>query len=195
MSLLFSAEARRQFDPVAQRSDLVCVDSTERTVRYENEIVFLIVNLDNDRSYELGVEIGKRDARFPGPPFSLAEVLRLRGVEDTISVNALIVSDETRLRTGLARLADLTARYASDLLMGSDFSFMQVAKLRDIESAELWLASQLRFARSTSETAWAMRDYQGVIKALEPVELHLSPAEKKRLDYSRKQFPPSASKP
>lgn len=190
MSLLFSTEARRQFDPVSQQFGLVCVACTEWGLRYQNDDVFLGVNFDNGRSYELSVEIGKRDTRFSGPSFSLSEVLRLRGVQDSISTNALVVSDETRLKTGLTRLAELTVRYAPDFLMGSDISFVQVAKLRDNESADLSLASQLRHARSTTEAAWTARDYKAVVAALEPVEQHLSPAERKRLEYARNQLAP-----
>lgn len=190
MSLPFSTEARRQFDPVAQQFGLACVACTEWGLRYESDKVFLKVNFDNDRSYELAVEIGQRDDRSPGPPFSLAEVLRLRGVQDATFVGGLIVSDFARLRDILARLAELTIRHASDFLMGSELSFVQVAKLREKESAEFELASELRYVRSTTEAAWAVRDYKRVVKALESVEPHLSQAERRRLEYARKQLRP-----
>ena len=73
-------------------------------------------------------------------------------------------------------------------LMGNDFSFAQVEKLRNKESAEFELASQLRYARSAVDLAWPAKDYRAIVKVLEPLEQHLSPAEKKRLEYSRKQL-------
>lgn len=188
MTLLFSEEARHQFDPVAQQFGLVCVASTEWGMRYENPHLFLNVNFDNGRSYELGIEIGKQGARYPGPPFSLAEILRLRDIQDAAFVSKLMISDEARLPNVLARLAELTIRYASDFLMGNDFSFAQVEKLRSKESAEFELASQLRHARSTVDGAWPARDYGAIVKVLEPLEQHLSPAEKKRLEYSRRKL-------
>lgn len=188
MTLLFSTEARRQFDPVAQQFGLVCVASGEQGLRYENENVFLEVNFDNGRSYELGVEIGKRHTQYPGPPFSLAEILRLRGVQDAAFVSGLMISDELRLTSILSRLVRLTLDHASDFLMGNDFSFAQVEKLRNQECAEFELASQLGYARSAVDKAWPARDYKAIVKALEPLEPHLSPAEKKRLEYSRKQL-------
>lgn len=190
MTLSFALEAKRHFDPVAQQFGLTFAASNERVVRYENDKVFLEVDFDNGRSFELGVEIGKKDVRYPGPPFSLAEILRLRGIQDTAAAYALMASDETRVQTTLARLAGLTADHAADFLMGSDFSFAQVEKLRNKESAEFELASQLRHARSAVETAWSVRDYATVVKVLTPLENHLSPAEEKRLDYSRKQLAP-----
>ncbi len=188
MTLLFSSAARRQFDPVAQQFGLVCMASDEQGLRYENDNVFLDVNFDNGRSYELGVEIRKRHTQYPGPPFSLAEILRLRSVQDAAFVSGLMISNESRLPDILSRLARLTRDHAADFLMGNDFSFAQVEKLRNQESAEYELASQLRYARATVDMAWPARDYEAVVKALEPLESHLSPSEKKRLEYSRKQM-------
>lgn len=190
MTLLFSTEARRQFDPLAQQYGLTCVASTEWEVRYENDQVFLTINFDGARSSELSVEVGTRDARYPGPPYSLPEILRLRGVRDAASISGLMISDRSRLQDALARLAELTTSHASDFLAGSDSSFAQVAKLRNKESAEFELASRLRHARAMADVAWAARDYKAIVQVFEPVESHLSQAEKKRLEYSRKQISP-----
>src|SRR5690349_21295310 len=105
MTLAFSKEARQQLDPVAKQFGLTCVASTERALRYENDKVFLNVNFDNGGSFELGAEIGRKDFRSSDPPFSLAEILRLRRVKDHVSRNALMVSDETSLEGALIHLA------------------------------------------------------------------------------------------
>ncbi len=185
MVVPFASEARRHFDAVAQQFGLSCVASTEREVRYENDGVFLIVNFDNGRSYELGIEVGGKRRAKPERPFSLAEVLRLRGVADATAIDGIMVSDAARLQDALMRLAALTLQHASDFLMGNDFSFAQVARLREKESDAYALERDLRVARARSEVAWTDRDYQAVVKALDPLEQHLSPAEKKRLKYSR----------
>ncbi|MFH1870119.1 MAG: hypothetical protein ABIG36_05800 [Pseudomonadota bacterium] len=190
MAVPFASEVRRHFDAVAQQFGLSCVVSTEREVRYENDDVFLIVNFDNGRSYELGIEVGRRRPTKPERPFSLAEVLRLRGVADATAIDGIMVSDAARLHDALVRLAALTLQHASDFLMGNDFSFAQVAKLRERESDAYALERDLRVARAKSEAAWTSRDYQAVVKALEPLEQYLSPAEKKRLDYSRRHLAP-----
>jgi hypothetical protein len=185
MAIPFMNEAKLQFDPVAQRFGLSCTSSTEWGVRYENEAVFLVVHFDNGRSYELGVELGKNNLAKKERPFSLAEVLRLRGVADANSATGSMISDVARLRDALIRLASLTERHASDFLAGNELSFAQVARLRDRESDAYVLERNLRLARAKSETAWASGNYQGVVEALAPLEQHLSPAEKKRLDYSK----------
>ena len=117
MGLLFSAEARRQFDPIAQQFGLICVTSSEQGLRYENENVFMGVNFDNGRSYELGVEIGKQHTQYLGP-FSLAEILKLRGIQEAKFVSGLINSDQARLPEALSKLVRLTREHASDFLRG-----------------------------------------------------------------------------
>lgn len=189
MILPFSAEARRQFDPVVQQFGLVCVVSTEWGLVYENDKVFLKVNFDNGRSYELGVEIGRRHVKDLGPPFSLAEILRLRSVQDAAFVSGLMISDESRLSEMLSRLARLTLEHACDFLKGKEFSFAQVEKLRNKESAAFELATQLRRARAAIDIAWPARDYKVIVRVLAPLEQHLSVSEKKRLDYARKRLP------
>lgn len=185
MTVPFALEARHQFDALAQQFGLSCVLSNEWVVRFESDSVFLSVNFDNGRSYELGVEFGKKKPQKPERPFSLAEVLRLMGSAEAQAVDGIMISDSSRLSHALGRLSSLTAQYASDFLLGNDFSFAQVAKLRERESDAYALEGSLRTARARSETAWAKRDYQSIIDALEPLEPHLSPAEKKRLEYAR----------
>lgn len=188
MTLLFSTEARRQFDPIAKQFGLVCVAATEWGLRYENDKVFLVLNFDNARSYELGVEIGVQGNHHLGPPFSLSEILRLRDVQDAVFVSGMMISDQTQLPDALSRLAKLTINYAHDFLMGNDFAFAQVERLRNKESSEFELASRLRYAKSIVDVAWPAKDYEAIVKALESLEAHLSETEKKRLEYSRKHL-------
>lgn len=181
----FAFEARQHFDALAKQFGMSCVMSNDQEVRYENDDVFLIVNFDNGRSYELGVEIGRKREGQPERPFSLFEVLRLRSIAHAGSVEGMMISDASRLGNALTRLASLTLLHASDFLTGSAFSFAQVAKLRENESDAYARESTLRSARARSEVAWSKHDFGAVVEALEPLEQYLSPAEKKRLDYSR----------
>jgi hypothetical protein len=40
--------------------------------------------------------------------------------------------------------------------------------------------------RNEADLAWSQRDYKSVVAMLESISEHLSPAELKRLEYSRK---------
>jgi hypothetical protein len=144
------------------------------------------VNFDNGRSYELGVEIGKQHTQYLGSPFSLAEILKLRGIQEAKFVSGLINCDQARLPEALSTLIRLTREHASDFLMGNNLSFAQIEKLRSKESAEFELQSQLRYAKSVVDEAWPAKDYKAIVEVLESLESHLSTAEKKRLEYSRK---------
>ena len=180
--ILFASEARIYFDQIAQQFELTCVLSNDRQVLYRNDNVFLAVNFDNGRSFELGIEIGLEVE--PRRAFSLAEILRLRNVSDE-KVDGLMASDVSKLRSALAFLADLTLGHASDFLSGDTVSFAQITKLRERESKNYAHERDLHFARAKSEVAWAKKLYPDVVSALTPIEQYLSPAEMKRLIYAR----------
>ena len=188
MSVPFALETRRAFDALARQYEMKCLPSTDREVRYENDNVFMTINFDNGRSYELGVEVGRRKLAQPERPFSLAEILRLRNVADAASIDGIMISDMNLLADALTRLARLTSQHAADFLAGSELSFAQVAKLRQRESDAYALKGALREAMTKSEGAWMKQDYQTVVESLEPLEQHLSPAERKRLSYSRRRL-------
>lgn len=185
MTVPFASEARHHFDVVAKKFELSCALSTERNVRFENDRIFLDVNFDNGRSYELGVELGKKEPQKPERPFSLAEVLRLRGAAEAKSIDGIMVSDSSRLGSALNTLSLLTAQHATDFLLGNALSFEQVARQRERESDAYALEASLRTARARSEAAWTKRNYLNVVSALEPLGPHLSPSEKRRLEYAR----------
>lgn len=181
----FLTEAKRHFDRVATKYGLSCALADERRVRYEGSDVFLSVNFDNGRSYELGVEIGQKIPNKTERPFSLAEILRLRNIPTAVTIDGLSAFDATKLASDLSLLADLALRHADDFLGGSDLSFAQVAKLREKESIAYAIQRDLRSARARAEVAWGAKNYAAVVAALEPVKSHLLPSEVKRLEYSQ----------
>lgn len=99
-----------------------------------------------------------------------------------------MVSDSIFLPDAMRHLAQLTSNHASDFLKGGDVGFAEVAKLRKKESDAYALEVALSAVRAQSDAAWKERDYQGVIQSLEPLEKHLSSAERMRLNYSRHQL-------
>ena len=188
MNISFAREAKYRFDPLAKKFGLSFVTSNEREVRYESNQILLKVNFDNGRSFELGVDIGKKDSRYPGPPFSLQEILKLRKAEEAGSIYSFLASNEEKFKNILDRLANLTVKYAADFLMNGEFSFMQIEKFRNRESDEFELAAQLNHARSLAMEAWSARDYAFIVRELSPIETHLNPEEKKLLESSREEL-------
>ena len=127
----FVAEAKRRFDPIAQQFGMACVVSSDRVLRYENARVVLTIIQDSRGSGELGVELGSMKRRLRGPAYSLADVLHLNGAQDAAWVSGLMVADQALLPGALSRLADLTVKYASDLLSGREFSFARLESFRN----------------------------------------------------------------
>ncbi len=181
----FGVLVHAYFDGLANSYGLVCETSTDRLVRFQNEIVFLQVLFDEGRSYEIGVEIGQCSVPgIPERPFNLAEVLRLGGVPEADYVAKIQASKQDSRDFAIKRLADLTEKYATLLLQGNVLEFLRLAKFRDKECEDYARFRDLRYARHDAENAWAKRDYLSVIKAYRPVEGNLSHAEKMRLKYA-----------
>ena len=68
------AQARKHFDFLTFEKGYKCVDSTPCRVRFESPTAFIELVFDGDRSYELGLLIGKTGSK--NPPFSIGDILR-----------------------------------------------------------------------------------------------------------------------
>ena len=181
----FPTQAKRHFDPIAQQSGMVCVASDDSRVRYDNARAYLIVSHDGRRSYEISVDFGRNGARGQGAEFSLAEVLRLRGVDDAAFVSGLMISDPARLCTVLEKLARLTAQHAREYLAGDEFSFAQLQGVRRRDAKDFELQARLRRTRSALEISWRAKDFDAVVGALAPMKAWLTAAEIQKLEYAR----------
>lgn len=184
----FARHSRHWFDPVTAQFGMSCVASDDNYLRYENARAFLLIRRDSRGSGELGVEFGRRRPGSFGPPFSLAEILRFRGVTDASAASAPMISRSSQLPVALSKLAELTRTHASDFLAGNERSFSQVSDFRKKEGVDFERQSQLRRLRSAVGAAWRERDYETVVRALEPFADHLSETEKRKLQYSRKHL-------
>jgi hypothetical protein len=186
----FLEEARLAFDHICGRFNMHCVFASRQAVRYENESVFLNINFDGQRSFELGVEIGKISLIESERPFSLGEILRLCGPEHSALIDGLMIREAIHLPEALRHLAELTSNHAAEFLRGGDLPFAKLASQRQTEGDLYALEKTIHTARARSEVAWKKRDHRGVVSALAPIEQHLSPAERKRLEYSRHHLAP-----
>jgi hypothetical protein len=186
----FIDTVHQHFDPLANQYGLKCVTSSPKIVRFENGKVFLQVNFDAYRSYEIGVEIGEipASAKTAERVFNLAEILRLRSSPDATYVERLQVSKPGILLDAICRLSRLVAQHATGLLSGDAGDFAQVANHRDKECAAYALARDLRYARSDAEKAWTSKNYVTVVNSYKPWEANLTPSEKKRLSFAEKKI-------
>ncbi|HEX6794302.1 MAG TPA: hypothetical protein VF304_10675, partial [Casimicrobiaceae bacterium] len=143
----------------------------------------MTIGYDQEHSYELSVELAKAGLR---PSFSLGEVLRFAGAPPNVA-SSFQVTEPNVLGQCVEKLAQALWKYGADLLRNDKNAFIKLTRFRNKESYEYELESRLRHARSLAEDAWQKRDYVAVVSALLPWSHVLSPSEKKRLEYSRKQ--------
>jgi hypothetical protein len=183
------------FDSLANYHGLRCVISTEKIVRFENEKVFLQIQFDVGKSYEVSVQIGQCFISLDQVQisFNLAELLRLRASEDTKFVERLQIIKPDFLIKAIERLSVIVEKYAARLLDGCDADFNELASFRKKECADYALSNKLKHAKKNAEEAWSCKDYGTVIAVYKPIETFLSLAEKKKLAFAKKQVDRSAN--
>lgn len=182
----FRGDVLLAFSALVTKFSLICVVLNNRLIRFQNDHVFLAIHYDDAISFEVGVEIGERtlgDAMER--PFNLEEILRLKyQPQDSAWVRQLQVSDKAHLSIALTKLARLVETYATDLLNHDGNAFAALSNFRNEECEKYAIERELQMARIKAESAWAAKNYEAVIDAFQPVRIHLSEAENKRLLYA-----------
>ncbi|HOY56743.1 MAG TPA: hypothetical protein PK640_01235 [Verrucomicrobiota bacterium] len=148
-------------------------------MRYESRTVFVELVFDGDRSFELGLLVGKGDAWF-----SIDEILRFRGAPDAASFSLIQITTTLAMARWVQKLADALRTYGSDLIAGNSTSFADLADCRRKEARTYALRENLRAARANADAAWRRKDYATVVKALKPLRAALTAAEVGKLEYA-----------
>jgi len=156
----------------------------ESILRYETQNVYVLIGYDSNRSYELSIDLGRRSSTKE-PPFNFGEILRSVKAPEMVPFSYQASSEEV-LERCLEKLAQSLWKYGADFLRNDTAAFLRLAEFRQREGAAYALSRDLRLARTQAEAAWVRKDYAKVIRALEALEAHLTPAEMNRLTYSRK---------
>lgn len=181
----FESKVKNAFDPIAERYQMrrECSDGL---IVYENETVSLALGYDSKRTYEIQVMLGlvsdkRMDERWVG----LDLILNDKGIEDAAWVSGLQVGNEKDLGPVLIRLAALLAAHGVEYLEGHPEAFARAARIKERGRERYALQQRLQSARAKADQAWNKRDYLKVVASLEPLEAHLSAAEKIRLGLAR----------
>jgi hypothetical protein len=181
------AEAKNHFDFLITEKGYKCAESTPHRVRFESSSVFVEIVFDGNRSCELALLVGKAALDKKGqPPFSIDEIVRLRRAPETERFSLIQITSREALARFVEKLARLLRTYASDLLDGSVLRFAALLRQRNSEVKRYAVDQSLRIARAEAEAAWYRKDYEAVIKAIEPFRKALIPSEIKKLSFSKK---------
>ena len=176
------AHAERSFGFLLRERGYTCTESTPCRMRFESRTVFVELVFDGERSFELGLLVGKRDAY--SPPFSIDEILRFRRAPDAASFSLIQITTSLAMARWVQKLADALRTYGSDLLTGNSTSFAELANCCRKEARTYALRERLRAARPNPDAAWRRRDYATVVKALKPLRAALTAAEVGKLEYA-----------
>ena len=182
----FQAQVEKHFDFLSSERGYTCVGSNPHRVRFESPTTYVDVVFDRDRSYELCLMI--RIAGSADGPFTMEEVLRLRGAPEMASFSLVQVTSQESLAKWMAKFAETLLAYGDDLIEGNEVGFAALARQRrqDVEAYAVQL--DLRAARADAELAWRRKDYAGVIKSLKPLRDELTAAEVKKLEYAERSL-------
>jgi hypothetical protein len=173
-------------------------------VRYESETVFVEVYRD-ERTSEGGVSVGLRHslkAASPQPSsapvatigravsdgvFSLDEIIAYSApnrAEQGLWGSAFIIS-QSEIEKWLPRLAASLQQVGQSMLTGELNAFDEARLSRSRAAHSYTVSEQLRAARASAAKAWHLRDYEAVVRVLEPIEGQLTQAEAKKLGYAK----------
>jgi len=187
MPLLFVDFTKDAFQFLEERYGYKCTDSSSWLIKYETKDVFVCVEFDGTRSFEISCSVGRQD-NFKGSsqlPFDLGEIMRSQGVAAEDAHAAFQVTTNQTLKKFLVVLATQLDKYGQDMLLGNDHAFSEVSIWRDTECMEYAQKTKMRQIRSMLQVAWGNRDYLKVIDLLDPVNDFLSDTEKKKLHYAK----------
>lgn len=186
----FSEVVRSAFDFLEAEYGFARKDVAPTLVRYESSSVVISV-YHGRSSYEVGVEISTRSAsNRREPPFELADLVAFCGQEALLPAGFLQASTREAVRAIVRRAAEILYQCGSDLLRGDRFAFRRLDELRREQAVSNGLKRRLSDVRAAAATAWQEGDYRRVEALYRSIEPHLTPAERKKLDYVSKHENP-----
>lgn len=188
MSSDFERIAKHAFHFLEGELRFRCVESDQWHVRYESAKVFVEVQFDGMRSYELSCSVGCLDNYKDSlnMPFDLGEIIRSCGIKGENAHASFQVITPSALERCAQELATKLKEYSMDLLVAEKNAFQRVAEFRDKECAEYAMDACLRLMRERLEVAWHKKEYRVVIRLLSPLQEWLTSSEQLKLEYARK---------
>jgi hypothetical protein len=182
----FTERVTSSFSFLSEEYDFRVVKTEPTFVRYESSRVF--VNIYHGRaSFELGFEIGRLDGTGKEESaYTLSMIIEHMGAQKTTGYTSFQCSTGDSLKQCVPKLAGLVQNYASSFLTGDPGAYTQLLKTRSDIGERITKDYKLRAVREKAIEAWLSRDYAQVADLYESIFEDLTPAEIKKLDYSKK---------
>ena len=185
LDLGLQAQAERHFGYLESEMGYRRTESTPSRIRFESPTVFVELVYDGNRSYELGLLVGRVGSQ--NPPFTIDEILRLRGALEAKAFSLEQVTTRDALDRWLEELAGVLRTFGSDFIAGDESSFVEIEEQRQAEVANYAIDRELRAARAKVEVAWRKKDYASVVQVLQPLRAALTKTEIGKLEFAENQ--------
>lgn len=180
----FTQAVTQYIGPVLARKGFVCTEQTPYWVKFRSSAVRFDV-YHEPLSFEIYISYGRVDR--PLERYNLLNMLdailgpgdRLRGFFQASTREGIVES--------IKKIADLLTSYGEPALTGDPVSYQRIAEAWQQETNRTGKYLLQGPIREQAETAWKGHDYQRARDLYERIEADLTPLEKARLEYARKQ--------
>lgn len=185
----FESAVNKEFMFLVDKFGFRCTFTSTAMVRYESECVFVAIRYDANRSYELGVEVGRLQDLYNGQerPFSLNEILAHRNLNFGNINSAILASSQSVVESCLKKMASQLLIYGEDYLNNDIFAYRELIEQRERICKNYEIKTKLSFIRNDAKVAWRNRDFKKIIELFDPVKDELNESELKKLNYANKK--------
>jgi hypothetical protein len=186
-SNIFTEEVTIQFSFLVTKGFRI-VKHDKTLVRFESGQIF--VNVYHGRkSYELGLEIGRHgDKAYQEECFSMSEILRVTEPDMAKAYRNYAAKDDARIKQGVRELALLLSRLVDAGLLDDRQLFTRLEKQRTDWKKGFAKKVQMAQMTPTLDLAWRAKDFDSVVRLLEPVQDELNSTQLMKLEYAKKQI-------
>lgn len=188
MVIEFSKVAREKFDNIAKAYALLCTQSNERLVRYENDRAKMSICFDNGRSYELAIELGAKLSGGEELLITLSDAIELHGQKYEHLPKCPMASSAAEVSSVLSLLSGVVEDIAPEYLTGVQQSYKRVYEHVRGRADQYEIENKLRLAVAAADEAWINKRYSEVVDALGAIEKDLSIVMRAKLNYARRKI-------
>ncbi len=188
-ALDFPRLAQKQFDFLTKPPfSMALVRQEPLALRYEGNGV--AVDVFHDRlSYDLGVSLRRTaDENERNRPYMISDLIRVTDPVAAKRYRRFAATNREGLQHGLEKLAEELRTYGTPALKNdSDFN-RRLSSARAGAASEFGREMAARSARAAGDKAWRARNWYKVAEAYGSIDSDLSPGERERLAYARRQL-------
>lgn len=185
---IFNKSVLLEFDFLQKDYGYNCIKSGCNYLKFESNKVCIIINYDNQRSFEVNFIIGLlgETNNTLQTSYEISEILRcLNNTKINQAIQSNNIKEIPRL---LNKLALIVKKYLRDFLLGKKQTYKLLSEYIQKESEKHILNLKLSDVRKTAKTMWNLKNYSEVVTLYESMGSYLKPSEIKKMNYAKKHI-------